>query len=131
MADEMALTANSGQVPFDYESKTWGGHEVDVSPKYLGALRLKYCLDDLSIVSGAILEIGCGAGGMVKAIKSAKPKSKWSSAKPNSRLAISSASNSDHCRWAQEVVFDFIEHQADLISRLLLVAAAAFAAFGL
>ena len=58
---------------FDYEAKTWGGHEVRVSPKYLGALRLKYCLDDLRAVSGSVLEVGCGAGGMARAIKAYRP----------------------------------------------------------
>jgi len=54
---------------FDYESKVWGGHEVKISPTYLGALRLRYCIEDLKGVNGSVLEVGCGAGGMVKAIK--------------------------------------------------------------
>jgi SAM-dependent methyltransferase len=58
---------------FDYETKLWGGHRVELSPTYLGALRLRYCLEDLSDVSGMVLEIGCGAGGMAKAIKDYRP----------------------------------------------------------
>jgi SAM-dependent methyltransferase len=58
---------------FDYESKLWGGHEVKVKPTYLGALRLRYCLEDLKNIKGKILEVGCGAGGMAKAIKSYRP----------------------------------------------------------
>ena len=58
---------------FDYESKTWGGNEVGLSPKYLNALRLKYCLADLQDVHGRILEVGCGAGGMARAVKSYRP----------------------------------------------------------
>lgn len=58
---------------FDYESKLWGAHEVRSTPTHLGALRLRYCLDDLKDVTGKVLEVGCGAGGMAKAIKSYRP----------------------------------------------------------
>lgn len=58
---------------FDYEAKLWGGHKVELSPRYLGALRLRYCLEDLRDVRGKVLEIGCGAGGMAKAIKDNRP----------------------------------------------------------
>ena len=57
----------------DYEKKLWGAHEVEPSPKYLGGLKLKYCLDDLEGVSGKILEIGCGGGAMTRAIKRHRP----------------------------------------------------------
>ena len=58
---------------FDYESKVWGAHEVGVSPTFLGALRLQYCLQDLQAVHGKVLEVGCGAGGMARAIKAHRP----------------------------------------------------------
>lgn len=75
---------------FDYESKTWGGAEVRLSPFYLGASRLKFALEDLKNVEGMdsrrstelsrspgsprrVLEVGCGAGGMAKAIKFYRP----------------------------------------------------------
>jgi SAM-dependent methyltransferase len=58
---------------FDYESKLWGAHEVRFTPTHLGALRLRYGLDDLKDVIGKVLEVGCGAGGMAKAIKSYRP----------------------------------------------------------
>jgi SAM-dependent methyltransferase len=60
-------------VDFDYESKLWGAHEVKPSPTYLGGLRLRYCLEDLSDVRGKVLEIGCGAGAMTRAIKTYRP----------------------------------------------------------
>jgi len=63
----------SGDSGFDYETKLWGGHKVALSPRYLGALRLRYCLEDLCDVRGKVLEIGCGAGGMAKAIKANRP----------------------------------------------------------
>ena len=58
---------------FDYERKVWGVNEVRVSPTFLNALRLKYCLQDLASVKGKVLEVGCGAGGMAKAIKAYRP----------------------------------------------------------
>lgn len=63
----------SGGDGFDYEAKTWGGHEVRLSPSYLGALRLEYCLQDLVGLQGKVLEVGCGAGAMAKAIKAYRP----------------------------------------------------------
>ncbi len=66
---------------FDYESKLWGGTEVRLSPFYLGASRLKFVLDDLKDIGGMdsmgspcrVLEVGCGGGGMAKAIKFYRP----------------------------------------------------------
>lgn len=58
---------------FYYESKIWGAHPVRLSPFYLGALRLKNCLDNLRAVKGRVLEVGCGGGGMIKAIKLYRP----------------------------------------------------------
>ena len=57
----------------DYEQKLWGAHEVEPTPKYLGGLKLKYCLEDLDSVNGKILEIGCGGGAMTRAIKRNRP----------------------------------------------------------
>lgn len=54
---------------FDYEEKTWGANPVSLNPLHLGSLRLRYCLKALSGVKGSVLEVGCGAGGMVKALK--------------------------------------------------------------
>jgi SAM-dependent methyltransferase len=58
---------------FDYEEKVWGAHEVRLSPRYLGALRLEYCLKDLLGVQGRVLEVGCGAGGMARGLKAYRP----------------------------------------------------------
>jgi len=59
--------------PFDYEDKVWGASTVRVNPLHLGALRLKYCLESIKHVDGKVVEIGCGAGGMVKAVKNYRP----------------------------------------------------------
>lgn len=58
---------------FNYEKKLWGGSHVAATPVYLGALRLRYTLAALQPVQGKVLEIGCGGGGMIKAIKSYRP----------------------------------------------------------
>jgi SAM-dependent methyltransferase len=73
-AKNMLSQSTDETTVFDYESKTWGGHEVDISPSYLGALRLKYCLSDLSAISGTVLEVGCGAGGMARGIAKQRPE---------------------------------------------------------
>lgn len=54
---------------FDYESKLWGAPEVRLKPTYMQALKLRYCLEDLEEITGRVLDIGCGAGNMPKAIK--------------------------------------------------------------
>ena len=58
---------------YDYERMIWGAHEVRMSPVYLGAMNLRHVLADLERVSGTILEIGCGAGSMVRAIGAYRP----------------------------------------------------------
>lgn len=58
---------------FDYEKKVWGSSDVRLSPVYLGALRLRYCLDSLKNVQGKVLEVGCGGGGMSRAVKFYRP----------------------------------------------------------
>jgi ubiquinone/menaquinone biosynthesis C-methylase UbiE len=76
---------------FDYESKTWGGGEVRLSPFCLGASQLKFALEDLKTIKSTdstgsprradstgspprVLEVGCGAGRMVKAVKFYRPE---------------------------------------------------------
>jgi len=74
MASMLETTQPHPKLPdFDYESKLWGAYEVRISPTYLGALRLRYCLEDLEAVQGRVLEVGCGGGGMVRALKSYRP----------------------------------------------------------
>jgi len=58
---------------FNYEEKIWGANEVRQNPFFLGALRLKYCLRSLEKIKGTVLEVGCGAGTMAKAIKYYRP----------------------------------------------------------
>lgn len=62
---------------FNYETKSWGANEVDLSPWFLGATRLKYCLTALKeIPQGKVLEVGCGGGAFLRAIKRHRPELK-------------------------------------------------------
>ena len=58
---------------FDYESKVWGEQEFSLDPLTLGALRLRYCLDELRDVRGTVLELGCGAGAFMRALGRYRP----------------------------------------------------------
>ncbi len=58
---------------FDYESKMWGSGKVKTSPFYFGASQIEFALEDIENISGRVLEVGCGAGGMAKAVKYYRP----------------------------------------------------------
>src|SRR3989344_6523933 len=59
---------------FDYESKLWGGSEETLSVFSLNSLKLKTLLKHLDKVKGRVIEIGCGGGGIAKAVKRYRPK---------------------------------------------------------
>lgn len=54
---------------FNYEAKRWGAASVRARPWYMNGLKLRYLLDDLSGVRGRVLDVGCGAGSVAKAVK--------------------------------------------------------------
>jgi SAM-dependent methyltransferase len=58
---------------FDYESKVWGETALSLSPTTLGALRLRYCLEDLADVRGTVVELGCGGGAFLRAAERHRP----------------------------------------------------------
>src|SRR4029077_16156034 len=58
---------------FDYESKHWGAARLAAPPRVMNGLKLRYLLDDPASVRGKVLDVGCGAGSVAKAVKRARP----------------------------------------------------------
>ena len=58
---------------FDYESKQWGAALLEARPRFMNGLKLRYLLDDLASRHGKVLDVGCGAGQVAKAVKRARP----------------------------------------------------------
>jgi SAM-dependent methyltransferase len=59
--------------PFDYESKRWGAAALRARPWFMNGLKLRYLLADLAPVRGKVLDVGCGAGSVAKAVKRERP----------------------------------------------------------
>ena len=78
---------------FDYEAKSWGAVELRPRPWYMNGLKLRYLLDDLARVGGRVLDVGCGAGQVAKAVKRERPDLDVSGCDV-SRSAIAAASAS-------------------------------------
>jgi SAM-dependent methyltransferase len=58
---------------FDYESKRWGAARLAARPWFMNGLKLRYLLSDLAPITGRVLDVGCGAGSVAKAVKRARP----------------------------------------------------------
>ncbi len=58
---------------FDYEAKRWGAAPLRPRPWYMNGLKLRYLLSDLRDVHGKVLDVGCGAGSVAKAVKRERP----------------------------------------------------------
>ncbi len=58
---------------FDYEAKRWGSARLAPKPWFMNGLKLRYLLADLAPVRGRVLDVGCGAGSVAKAVKRARP----------------------------------------------------------
>jgi len=58
---------------FDYEAKRWGAAPLRPRPWFMNGLKLRYLLDDLAPVHGKVLDVGCGAGQVAKAVKRERP----------------------------------------------------------
>jgi SAM-dependent methyltransferase len=54
---------------FDYEAKRWGASRLLPRPWYMNGLKLHYLLADLASARGRVLDVGCGAGSVAKAVK--------------------------------------------------------------
>jgi ubiquinone/menaquinone biosynthesis C-methylase UbiE len=58
---------------FSYEAKTWGAARLEPRPWFMNGLKLRYLLDDLKTSRGKVLDVGCGAGSVAKAVKRERP----------------------------------------------------------
>lgn len=63
----------SASTAFDYESKRWGASRIEPRPPYVQGLKLRLLLDALRDVKGDVVDIGCGAGNIVRAIAESRP----------------------------------------------------------
>ncbi|MDQ6876135.1 MAG: class I SAM-dependent methyltransferase [Candidatus Dormibacteraeota bacterium] len=68
--DRLAVVPASS---FDYEAKRWGAAPLRPRPWYMNGLKLRYLLSDLRDVHGKVLDVGCGAGSVAKAVKRERP----------------------------------------------------------
>ena len=78
---------------FDYESKRWGAAPLRPRPWFMNGLKLRYLLSDLASVRGRVLDVGCGAGQVAKAVKRERPDLEVSACDV-SRSALEAASAS-------------------------------------
>jgi ubiquinone/menaquinone biosynthesis C-methylase UbiE len=70
------VTSSEPVVPapsFDYEAKRWGEARLRPSPWYMNGLKLRYLLSDLPPGPARVLDVGCGAGSVAKAVKRERP----------------------------------------------------------
>ena len=59
---------------FDYEAKVWGSTRIEPRPWYVQGLKLRLLLDALAGLDGDVLDIGCGAGNVARAIAESRPE---------------------------------------------------------
>jgi SAM-dependent methyltransferase len=78
---------------FDYEAKRWGAAPLRPRPWFMNGLKLRYLLEDLAPVHGKVLDVGCGAGQVARAVKRERPDLEVHGCDP-SRSAIAAASKS-------------------------------------
>ena len=67
------MTSTAAPPAFDYEAKHWGAAPLRPKPWYMNGLKLRYLLEDLRDIRGRVLDVGCGAGQVAKAVKMARP----------------------------------------------------------
>jgi 2-polyprenyl-3-methyl-5-hydroxy-6-metoxy-1,4-benzoquinol methylase len=72
-ANPVSKTAVGSAASFSYEAKTWGAARLEPRRWFMNGLKLRYLLADLRSVHGKVLDVGCGAGSVAKAVKRARP----------------------------------------------------------
>jgi SAM-dependent methyltransferase len=63
----------SREAGFDYEAKRWGSSRIEPRPSYVQGLKLRLLLDALRDVQGDVVDVGCGAGNVARAIAESRP----------------------------------------------------------
>jgi 2-polyprenyl-3-methyl-5-hydroxy-6-metoxy-1,4-benzoquinol methylase len=63
----------SREPAFDYEAKRWGSSRIEPRPSYVQGLKLRLLLDALRDVQGDVVDVGCGAGNVARAIAESRP----------------------------------------------------------
>ena len=119
---------------FDYESKMWASGRVETSPFCFGASQLEFALEDLVNIQGRVLEVGCGAGGMAKAIKFYRPDLDVSGIDISKKAINQARKDSSGVKFSQGnayklpfkdksfdavLMFDLLEHLDDPLKSLL------------
>jgi SAM-dependent methyltransferase len=108
---------SSSSASFDYEAKRWGAGELRPKPWFMNGLKLRYLLEDLAPVHGRVLDVGCGAGQVARAVKRARPDLEVLGCDV-SRSAIAAASSSPQgvdFRLATAERLPFAERELDFV----------------
>ena len=64
------MPVKKGKSQYDYQHTVWGSiNPIRLNLFSDGYFHLKFCLQDISVVKGKVLDIGCGRGSMCKAVK--------------------------------------------------------------
>lgn len=102
---------------FDYEAKRWGAAPLRPRPWYMNGLKLRYLLEDVAGVRGAVLDVGCGAGSVAKGVKRERPDLKVCGCDlSRSALAIAAASKDDvDFRLASAARLPFGDEELDFV----------------
>jgi SAM-dependent methyltransferase len=64
----------SGVATFDYELKRWGSSRIEPRPSYVQGLKLRLLLDAMRDLEGDVVDVGCGAGNVARAIAESRPE---------------------------------------------------------
>lgn len=118
----------SAEAAFDYEAKRWGSSRIEPRPTYVQGLKLRLVLDALQGIEGDVLDIGCGAGNVARAIAerqadlrvhgvdvsaSALKAARWAAPHIDFRMAPAEALPFKDGSMSAVVMLDVLEHLED------------------